>query len=276
MTAELAPDYGYARLSARLSARPDERVWRLLRSARSLRAAVDVLRSSAAASYVAGVPIGGAVGDVETALRQHLRMRIRETASWAPPEWRPALGFTEVLLDLPAVQHLLSETALPGWLRDDARLSHFAAPDLPSRRGRLAGGPLAPFAAAADAMLHAPPARRRPRRDRRSIHPLLDLWSEHWQRLWPRCGGVERDTLQRLLRTVRSHLAAFPTLPVESAAGARDQLAERVRRQLHDAAAQPAALFAYLLLVALDVERLRGELVLQAAGRRLQAQEHTP
>ena len=276
MTADLALDYGYARLSARLSARPDERVWRLLRSARSLRAAVDVLRSSVAASYVAGATIGGAIGDVETALRQHLRVRIRETASWAPPQWRPALRFTEVLLDLPAVQHLLSEPALPDWLRDDARLSQYAAPDPASRRGRLAAGPLAPFAAAAEALLHEPQARRGPRRDRHSLHPLLELWCDRWQSLWPRCSGEERDALQRLLHTVRSHLEAFAALPVESAAGARERLAERARRQLHDAAAQPAALFAYLLLVALDVERLRGELVLQAAGRRLQAQEHAP
>jgi hypothetical protein len=276
VTAELAPDYGYARLSARLSARPDDRVWRLLRSARSLRSAVDVLRSSVAASYVAGATMGGAVGDAETALRQHLRSRIRETASWAPPQWGPALRYTEVLLDLPAVQHLLSETALPDWLRDDARLSQYAAPDLPSRRRRLAAGPLAPFAATADAMLRAPPARSRPRRDRQPLHPLLDLWCEHWQRLWPSCGQGEREALQRLLRTVRSHLSSFATLPLESAAGARDRLAERVRRQLHDAAAQPAALFAYLLLVALDIERLRGELVLQGAGRSLRAQEHTP
>jgi hypothetical protein len=276
VTAEPTADYGYARLSARLSARPDERVWRLLRSARSLRAAVDVLRSSAAAAYVAGAPVGGAIDAVESALRQHLRLRIRETASWAPPQWRPALRFTEVLLDLPAVQHLLSHAALPDWLRDDARLSQYAAADLPSRRGRLAAGPLAPFAATADALLHEPQARPGRRRERRALHPLIDLWCAHWQRLWPTCSGEERDALQGLLRTVRSHLETFAALPVESAAGARERLAERVRRQLHDAAAQPAALFAYLLLVALDLERLRGELVLQAAGLRLQTREHTP
>ena len=70
-----------------------------------------------------------------------------------------------------------------------------------------------------------------------------------------------------MARTVRAHLAAFGSLPVEGAAPAREHLAERVRRQLHDAAAQPAALFAYLVLVALDIERLRGEFALRATGR---------
>jgi hypothetical protein len=270
--AEFDPGYGYARLSARLATRPDERTWRLLRSARSLRAAIDVLRASSAASYVAGATTGGEVDDVESGLRQHLRMRIRELVSWAPRPWRPAVEFTEVLLDLPAVQHLLSDRPLPRWLREDPRLSAYAAAEIASRRGRLATGPLAPFAAAADAMLRKPRLPRGRQRVKRTLHPLLELWCDRWQRLWPRCDGGERDALQRLLHTVRSHLEAFAALPPEAAAGARERLAERIRRQLHDAAARPAALFAYLLLVALDVERLRGELVLQAAGRRFIAE----
>jgi hypothetical protein len=72
-----------------------------------------------------------------------------------------------------------------------------------------------------------------------------------------------------LARTVQAHVAAFAALPAEATAASRERLGERVRRQLHDAAGQPAALFAYLLLVALDLERLRGEFVLRAAGRAL-------
>jgi len=266
MTADYALDYGYARVAARLATRPDERTWRLLRSARSLRAAVDVLRAGSAAPYVAGATITGAVDEVEPALRQHLRLRIREAAAWAPPQWREALRYTEVLLDLPAVQQLLSDPVLPDWLRADPRLSQFAAPDVPTRRARLVASSLAPYAAAVDVMHRQPKAPRR-RRERASLHPLLELWCDRWQQLWPRTSGDEREALQRLLDTVRAHLDAFPTLPVEAASAARERLAERLRRQLHDAAAQPAALFAYLLLVALDIERLRGELVLHAAGR---------
>jgi hypothetical protein len=75
---------------------------------------------------------------------------------------------------------------------------------------------------------------------------------------------------------VREHLAAFGGLPPEAAAASRERLAERVLRQLHDAAGQPAALFAYLLLVALDLERLRGEFVLRATGLALADAQAAP
>jgi len=272
VAAEVAPDYaadyGYVRAAARLATRPDERTWRQLRAARSLLAAVDLLRASSAAPCVAAVTAGSGV-DVEPALRQHLRLRIRETASWAPPLWREALRFTEVLLDLPALQLLLTEPVLPDWLHAEPRLAAYAAPDLPSRRARLAASPLAPFAAAVEAAGCLPPARRG---SQRLLHPLLELWCERWVRTWPPCPAAEREALQRLLRTVRAHVEAFAELPLDAADSSREHLAERLRRQMHDAAAQPAALFAYLLLLALDLERLRGELTLLATGRSIDAE----
>jgi hypothetical protein len=259
-------EYAYARLAARLAARPDERLWRQLRSARSLRAAIDAVRGSPAAAYVAGAAMSGAIDDIELALRQHLRARIREAAAWAPAQWRAALRHAEVLIDLPALQHLLSDEPLPGWLRTDPHFAAYAADDRPARRARLAAGPLAPLAAAADAIQRAP-ARLADKRRRDMLHPLLRAWIERWTASWPPHRGDERAALLQFLRTVQSHVAAFATLPLESTAAARERLAERARRQLHDGAAGPVALFAYLLLVALDSERLRGELVLRAAGR---------
>lgn len=267
MSGDPALDYGYARVAARLSTRPDEKLWRQLRSARSLQAAVDAVRGSPAAPYVAGVGLRGSIDDVELAFRQHLRARIREVTGWAPQAWRPALHWTETLVDLPAVQHLLGDEPLPRWVRIDPHLAEYAAEDRLARRSRLAQGALAPLLAA----MH-PPAPSKPvspRRSHATLHALLSAWQAQWQRRWPRCSDEQGSALSLLLRTVRSHVAAFGALPVDATGAARERLAERVRRQLHDAAAQPAALFAYLVLVALDLERLRGELALRATGRPL-------
>ena len=265
MSAGPALEYGYARLSARLAARPDERLWRQLRSARSLQAAIDTVRGSAAAPYVAGVAMRGTVDSIELAFRQHLRARIREVTSWAPQAWHAALRWTEVLADLPVIAHLLGDARLPHWLRDDPHLSAYAIADRIARRAHLSQGPLAPLIAA----LAHHEAPKRPGAARRGdrLHPLLHAWQAQWQQRWPGCSDEQRSALLLLARTVRSHLAAFAALPVEGTAGSRERLAERARRQLHDAAGQPAALFAYLLLVALDLERLRGEFALRAAGR---------
>jgi hypothetical protein len=275
VSAEAPLEYGYARLSARLAARPDERLWRQLRSARSLQAAVDALRASPAAPYVAGVAMRGTVDGVELAFRQHFRARVREAAAWAPQAWRAALRHTELLADLPALQHLLGEARPPRWLLDDPHLSSLAQADPVARRTRLAQGPLAPLAAAALAQ-HRPPRRAGTGRGREPLHPLLQAWQAQWQQRWPRCGEEQRDSLLLLARTVREHLAAFGGLPPEAAAASRERLAERVLRQLHDAAGQPAALFAYLLLVALDLERLRGEFVLRATGLALADAQAAP
>lgn len=264
MGADPGLDYGYARLCARLAARPDERLWRQLRSARSLQAAIDAVRASAAAPYVAGVGLRGTIDDIELALRQHLRARIREAAAWAPQAWRAAVRWTEVLVDLPSLLHLLADAPLPKWLRDDPHLGPYAAPDRAARRARLATSPYAPLVAAA--LAKAAPAGRTRRRVLDPVHPTLAAWQQQWRQRWPACPGEHRQTLERLALTVRTHLAAFATLPLDATDAARERLAQRIRRQLHDAAAQPAALFAYLLLVALDLERLRGEFALRACG----------
>jgi len=265
MSADPSLAYGYARLSARLSARPDERLWRQLRSARSLQAAVDAVRGSAAAPYVAGVAMRGTIDSIELAFRQHLRARIRELTAWAPQAWRAALRWTEMLVDLPAIAHLLGDEPPPRWLRDDPHLAAYATPDRLQRRARLTQGPLAPLIAAV-AQHETPRRSGASRRGGDRLHPLLRAWQAQWQQRWPRCSEEQRSALQLLARTVQSHVAAFATLPMEASTASRERLADRARRQLHDAAGQPAALFAYLLLVALDLERLRGEFVLRAAG----------
>ena len=275
MTGDPGVEYAYCRLSARLAMRPDERLWRQLHSARSLQAAVDAVRATAAAPYVAGVGLSGSIDDIELAFRQHLRARIREVTTWAPQGWQAALRWAEVLVDLPIVQHLLGDAPLPKWLRLDPHLAVYAEDDRIRRRARLAQGPMAPLLAVATSGRSTPRRSAASRHGRDGLHPLLAAWEAHWQRCWPRCGDEQRRSLQRLSQTVRAHLAAFATLPVEATAPARERLGERVRRQLHDAAAQPASLFAYLLLVALDVERLRGEFAVRATGRELLAAEAT-
>ena len=266
MSGDPSLEYGYARISARLAARPDERLWRQLRSARSLQAAIDAVRGSAAAPYVAGVAARGTVDSIELAFRQHLRARIHEVTAWAPQAWRAALRWTEVLVDLPVIAHLLGDARLPHWLRDDPHLAAYAIADRIARRARLTQGPLAPLISALPHHSETPRPVTASRRGGDRLHPLLQGWQAQWRKRWPRCSDEQRSALLLLARTVLSHVAAFATLPAESSAASRERLAERLRRQLHDAAGQPAALFAYLLLVALDVERLRGEFALHATG----------
>ena len=262
MRADLPLEYGHARACARLTTRPDERLWRQVRSARSLQAAVDVVRAGNAAPYVAGIGMSATIDELELAFRQHLRARIREAANWGPQAWQAALRWTELLIDLPALQHLLADVPLPRWLQADPQLAPYVAPSRAMRRALLAQSRLAPLIAAAEDNASA---RRVLGSRREALHPLLQAWQAHWQQRWPACGDEERSALQRLARAINAHLRAFAALSADTAGNARSALGERALRLFHGAPAQPAALFACLLLVALDVERLRGEFAVRAA-----------
>jgi hypothetical protein len=96
-------------------------------------------------------------------------------------------------------------------------------------------------------------------------HPALRAWERHWRALWPACSAEEHANLDHLVRIIERHLLRFGSLAVEEAGDARLKLAADLTSLLRRSAAQPAALFAWITLLAIDLERLRGEFVLRAA-----------
>jgi len=264
----LTLEYAYARVGARLSQRPDERLWLQLHSARSVAALLDAVRASPAAPAVSGVQLTGDGDIIEAAFRQQLRTRIAEVVAWSPLEWRPALSHTRHLVDMPAVVQLLTDEPPPRWMVADPVLAEYALPNRAQRRAALTAGPLAGIAAAAEATDadRAPPRSAAARAAARSgvpaLHRALGAWEREWHALWPH--GADGCTLHTLARLLRSHVSAFGGLHADDAATARQTLGARLLGLLHRAAAQPAALFAYLALYALDLERLRAEFVLRA------------
>jgi hypothetical protein len=143
-------------------------------------------------------------------------------------------------------------------MRVDPELAPYALPTLPERHVALAAGPLVPLAEALAAWVHDQP------RGATRLHPAVDAWEAHWRTLWPRVSADERADLDALVRLVVRHEQDFGTVAVEDAAAARAELATRLSSLMRRAAAQPAALFAWLALLALDLERLRGEFIARA------------
>lgn len=270
MIAGLTLEYAHARLSARMAQRPDERLWQRARSARSVAALLEAVRSSAASATVTGIPASGEADAIELAFRQQLRTRINDVAAWSPEDWRASVAYTRHLLDLPALVQLLSEEPPPRWITSDPELAPYAAPTLAGRQAALAVGPLAPIAAAmrstseepgrAEPMAHA----LRRLRAGQVAHRALAVWERQWRTHWPRACTEFVDGLNRLVDVVRIHLLRFGSVAVDDAAAARQALSTRLASTVHRAAAQPVALFAYLALFALDIERLRGEFVIRA------------
>lgn len=261
----LALDFAGTRAAARLAWRPDERLWQRLRAARGLRALLDTARNAAVGNYLANVAARDDSAAIDAAFRAQLRSRVSELASWSPHPWRPALLWCAHLLDVPAVAHLWTQPALP-WMAADPVLARYAGAGLNdgARRALLVSGPLAPLGRAL--LLHSTPAAA-PARASADPAPLpraLQAWLDHWQSLWPPIGGDARAALLALRDEVLAHRRRFAQLPVTDTQAARETFAARVLARLRADPAQPVALFAYLVVLALDLERLRAECLLHA------------
>jgi hypothetical protein len=105
---------------------------------------------------------------------------------------------------------------------------------------------------------------------------LVEDWIAAWRAAWPPRPLRARRSLERLLAAVRQHrrgleaLGGASELPGREAWERRRALDAQMQREFRVSLLTPAAVFAHLMLEALDVERLRAELV----RRRLFAAEH--
>ncbi|MDP1733757.1 MAG: hypothetical protein Q8L44_05270 [Sulfuritalea sp.] len=96
----------------------------------------------------------------------------------------------------------------------------------------------------------------------------LEQWQACWVRLWPQDGEADHGELQQFCSRLRQHLADFTLHDASTAWEVRRALRGRMACAFRRAALQPAAAFLFLLLLALDLERLRADLLLRAVRRR--------
>jgi hypothetical protein len=254
-------EYAHARIGAGLSHRPGDRLWLQLRAARSVAALLDLVRASPTAPWVSGIPVSGDGDVIEDALRQQLRARIGEVASWAPEPWRSAVLYTRELIALPALMHLRTAEPPPRWIALDPDLARYALADRMQRRVAIAAGPLAALANALDQADDASTwhVQAITARGRDPLHLALRTWLNAWQENWPAISLDAAAGLRRVVRAVELHVGRFGSLQPEDTAPARQTLAATLVTLIHRFAAQPAELFAYLAVFALDLERLRAE-----------------
>lgn len=230
-----------ARLQARFAALPSEATWERLSAARSLAAFLEEGRRTALRPWLRAFSPLSDAHDLERGLRSQFRDTVDAVAGWMPQPWREAVGWTRWLPYLPLFAHLYREGEVPSWMRDDlflrALLDEDAQPGTPLCLG--AGAPRGESAEPAG------------------------LWWREWQARWPRCGRSCRRELAALIAVLAAHgvgAAASASMPTGGLGGRRD-LRARLERRFHRALLQPATVFTFLALLALDLERLRGELV---------------
>jgi hypothetical protein len=236
--------YVQARLQTRHGDRLQDSDWQALSATRSAERYLERSRSTPMRRFTEHVNAQMESHAMERALRSDCRVLVSEVASWVPKEWRAAVIWTAHFPDLPVLGHLI-DGKTPAWAEADPVYAPFAEADAAGLRERLAGSPLRALVPSAD-----------------EDSTIAERWLAHWRSLWPPLGDTERKPLERLIAIVARHFEQLGhTRPPDSSERYRAELMQDLIRIFRRHSATPAAMFAELALLALDLERLRGGLV---------------
>jgi hypothetical protein len=229
-------------MQARHGERMQDGDWRVLEAAQALDHFIERSRTTSLRRFTERLNASMSSHVIERSLRAAWRDYVAEVAAWGAPEWRPAILWAAHLPDLPAIDALLrGET--PGWARQDPAL----AAVLESQRD----GAKSPLAALRPGGGRAP--------------TLAARWYAQWRALWPKPNAAEQRALTGLAAAVKAHVERLGRAgPRETSGPYRRQLAQAVTRMFRRHGGSPVAAFCHLALVALDLERLRGDLVRRA------------
>ena len=238
--------YMQARIQARHGMRPEEQVWQRLRGTTDLANYLHAARNTTLAPWVTGLHATHGTHEIEHALRQVFRDHVERVAHWLPSRWDGTIHWLSLLPDLPAIQHLLNNEAAPAWMLNNPRLRPYTSENMTTRM---------------QAMLDS------------SWHDIVEAWQdgqppvaawlERWQGRWPGPSSLHGGMryLSDLLRqqTHRPSKQSPTSTPRQ-----RERLVQQLQGAFRRYTFQPAAACAHLGLVAVDLERLRAELVSRA------------
>ena len=235
--------YVQARLQARYGDRVGESAWQSLYSLIGLDVWLEQARATALRRWLVGVTPASSAHEVERLLRARMRDTVSEVATATPVAWRPAVAWTGVLIDLPAIVDLLSGWNAPPWMLTDPEYRTLALTEPAFRSRVLLQGPLAPLGAALSDRAPSDADWRR-------------AWLDEWRHRFPK----PEPRLERLARDLETHRVNFLQSTTDAWA-ARRELAERAAHWFRRGFLTPLAVFAFLLLQALELERVRAELL---------------
>jgi hypothetical protein len=237
-------EYAHARVHARHGERLDAAAWRRIEVMRDFAPSLELARASALRPWLVGITADSSAPQIEATLRGHWRSLVDEVAGWMPAAWRQAVAWCVWLPDLALLQHLARGGESPPWVRDDDVWRELSVAPPPTRAAVLAAGP-------AGALASAWP----------TPHTLGRAWLGAWRLRLPQHAGDAGTTLEQLVHVLLDHARAFAVAAPSQGWSLRGALQTRLTQLLRRSALQPASVFVHVALCALDLERLRAELL---------------
>ncbi|MCU7959154.1 MAG: hypothetical protein KZQ58_03960 [gamma proteobacterium symbiont of Bathyaustriella thionipta] len=234
--------YIQARLQSRHGQRPDEALWKYLQGIGDAGHYLYRAQEGALRLWVKGLHASQGSHVIERSLRQRFHSYIQEVADWLPGPWRGSIQLLKQIPDLPALQHLLFASSVQPWMKEDPCLSTLLDEQ----------GVFLP-AAVATSDYHWMPA------GLAHEESLLTHWLHHWRQQWPRQAAFTTG-MKFVAALYRRQIEALSDDPLSSG-HQRQLMTLKLSGAFRRYSFQPAAVCAHLGLVALDVEKLRGDLV---------------
>jgi len=232
--------YTQTRLQARHGMRPDEHIWQMVESKKDLANYLQSAKQTPLRIWVAGLQSSDNHHVIETTLAKFYREYVLDVAHWSPSAWRESVEWVALLIYLPAIQHLLLGNTSRSWMVDIPELKSMTMSNL---NLRLDAFSQTPYARLLDAW--------------QENQPLVSAWLTCWRSLWPKKNPRTLVPLQQLVALVEEHIELFNQLAPGSTWRQRQRLATKAAFMFRKFAYDPVDIFIHLLLVALDLERLR-------------------
>jgi len=214
--------YAQARLHARLSGRLDEADWQRLEASRDLAHCLDAAAGTQARAYAERLDRASPPHTIERVIRDVWSGSLAELCAWLPEAWRGAVAWMQPLPHLARIEAAAKAGVLAEWLAPEREFAG-AWPDLERAAER---------------------------------GPVPDAWLDGWL---DRFAGAatRREAPVVLAPALARYLGRGVVLRAGTDGDATQDLIGVFRRR----AQTPLAIFAYVLLTALEADRLRGILV---------------
>lgn len=237
--------YAQARMQSRYGARANSNVWLRLHNIQDLGSYLQTAQQTALRPWVLGLSSTHSSHDIELALRQKYRRHVDEVASWMPPGWQKPLHWIKRLADLPLLQYLLAGGEAEDWMKSDPDITEFTVSD-PLQRVqaiRQADG---------RALLES----------WQQGGSLLPGWLSQWNSIRPRSRDFDRG-LQHMEKLLKQQVQL--QLKQQGAALPNDNeiILDQLRLVFRRYAFQPAAVCAYLAIIANDLHHVRSDLMMR-------------
>ncbi|MGB5603648.1 MAG: hypothetical protein WBO14_14560 [Gammaproteobacteria bacterium] len=235
--------YAQARIQTRYGERADARLWLKLHNIQDLGSYLQTAQQTALRPWVLGLSTSHTSHAIELALRQKYRHHVDEVAGWMPGDWQESMQWIKRLADLPVLQYLAAGGEPLHWMASDSDISGFTG-DEPLQR--LQAMRQAGYRVMVDTW-----------QQRNSI---LSGWIAQWDSMRPKSVFFERG-LQALEKLLHEQLRLQTKQQGLSSSGDYDIMLDRLRLIFRRYTFQPAAVTAYLVMIATDIHRVRSDLM---------------